>query len=291
MTALTQVTRPLRSAVRGASPMARIPALLVGGFVLLAVLGPLLVPYDPTATHVGDRLLAPGATTHAGHTAWLGTDALGRDMLAQLVHGARTSLVVGTATAVVAGVFGVLCGLVAGYARGLVDAVVMRLIDIQLAFPGILLAIVISGVMGRSFTTVVVALAVTRWIAFARVVRGSTLSLREREWVAAARLLGLPRRAVLLRHVLPFVAGPVMALATLEFGLIVLSEAGLSFLGIGLPNSAVSWGQTIALGKEYLATAWWISAFPGLALALLVIGVGLLGDQLTHRFGSARRTG
>lgn len=251
-------------------------------YVLAAVFGPLLVHYDPVTTHLADRLLSPGShTTDSGGRAWLGTDNVGRDILGQLVAGARTSLIVGVTAAVGAGVVGLAIGTVSGYLRGPVDAVVMRIIDIQLAFPAILLAIVIAGLFGHSLPNVVFALAVTRWIPFARVARAGTLSLRERDWVAAARVTGVARRRIIARHVLPFVLAPAVAISTIEFALIIVSEAGLSFLGVGLKSSTVSWGQTIAAGQDYLNTAWWISTVPGLALMVLAVAIGIVGDQLT----------
>jgi peptide/nickel transport system permease protein len=186
---------------------------------------------------------------------------------------------------VVSCVVGVTIGTVAGYFRGWLDTFLARGIDILLAFPAILLTIVIAGAFERSVPVVVIALAATAWISFARVTRSVSLSLRERAWVDAARVLGVRRTSILLRHVVPFTIGPVVALATLEFALVVLAEAGLSFLGIGLPPSAVSWGQTIANGKQYLDSAWWISALPGIALSLLIVNIGILGDQLTARYG------
>ncbi|MGP2436112.1 ABC transporter permease [Streptomyces sp. JW3] len=268
--------------------LSRIPALIVGCYLLTAAVGPLLIDYDPVHTSLQDRLLSPGARTADGGTAWLGTDGLGRDLLAQIVHGARTAVLIGVSTVGLSCLVGVLLGAVAGYFRGAVDAVLARVFDILLAFPAILLAIVIAGAFRRSALLVVLALSATGWITFARVTRGIALSLRERPWVDAARVLGVPGRTVLARHVLPFTVGPVVALATLEFALVVLAEAGLSFLGIGLPPSSVSWGQTIAGGKEYLETHWWISTLPGIALSLLIVNVGILGDQLTARYGRGR---
>lgn len=276
--------RPARRAHPARRALALVPAALVGGYALLAAFGPVVVPYDPVHTPLEDRLLAPGSPTAAGSTAWLGTDALGRDVLAQIVHGARTSLLVGAATVVLSCVVGVALGALAGFLRGWVDAVLVRVFDVLLAFPAILLAIVIAGAFERSVPLVVLALSVTGWIAFARVTRGVCRSVRERPWVEAARALGASRWRVLRRHVLPFAAGPVVALATLEFALVVLAEAGLSFLGVGLPADTPSWGQTIAGGKEHLESAWWIATLPGVALSLLIVGVGILGDQLTARF-------
>ncbi|MFF4901947.1 ABC transporter permease [Streptomyces sp. NPDC001068] len=277
---------PRRARRRG--PLSRIPAAVVGCYLLVALVGPLLIHYDPVHTSLDDRLLAPGSRTSTGGTAWLGTDGLGRDLLAQIVYGARTSVLIGVSTVALSCAVGVLLGAVAGYFRGAVDAVLARVFDILLAFPAILLAIVIAGAFERSVLLVVLALSATGWITFARVTRGVALSLRERPWVDAARVLGVPGPKILARHVLPFTAGPVVALATLEFALVVLAEAGLSFLGIGLPLSTVSWGQTIAGGKEYLETQWWISTLPGIALSLLIINIGILGDQLTARYGRGR---
>ncbi|MFF2846593.1 ABC transporter permease [Streptomyces sp. NPDC058001] len=268
--------------------LSRIPLLVVGCYLLVAVLGPLLIDYDPVHTSLEDRLLSPGSQTSTGGTAWFGTDGLGRDVLAQIVYGARTSVLIGVSTVAISCLVGVVLGAVAGYFRGGVDAVLARVFDILLAFPAILLAIVIAGAFDRGVLLVVVALSATGWITFARVTRGIALSIRERTWVDAARVLGVPGRTILARHVLPFTAGPVVALATLEFALVVLAEAGLSFLGIGLPPSTVSWGQTIANGKEYLEPQWWISTLPGIALSLLIINVGILGDQLTARYRRGR---
>lgn len=278
------VTRPL--AVRRIGGwLGRIPYVVLAIYALVAAIGPLVIDYNPIRTSLDDRLLEPGSHLSTGGTAWLGTDGLGRDVLAQVVYGARTSILIGIATVVVSCVVGVTIGTVAGYFRGWLDTFLARGIDILLAFPAILLTIVIAGAFERSVPVVVIALAATAWISFARVTRSVSLSLRERAWVDAARVLGVRRTSILLRHVVPFTIGPVVALATLEFALVVLAEAGLSFLGIGLPPSAVSWGQTIANGKQYLDSAWWISALPGIALSLLIVNIGILGDQLTARYG------
>lgn len=285
MTAVSEVgVRRLPRGLRLRPSFAWLPATVIGVYALTALLGPLLLDFDPVETRLGDRLLAPGSTTSTGATALLGTDALGRDMLAQVVYGARTSVTIGVLTVLVCTVVGLFVGVVAGYYGGVVDSVLSRGIDVLLAFPGIVLAIVVAGLFDRSVAVVVVALSLTGWIRFARLARGETLGLRERDWVLAARVLGVRTPALLVRHVLPFLVGPVAALVTLEFGLVVLSEAGLSFLGIGLPSGVVSWGQVIANGKEYLGTAWWISAVPGVALALLVVCVGLFGDHLNARY-------
>jgi ABC-type dipeptide/oligopeptide/nickel transport system permease subunit len=290
VTAAVTLSAPLATTRRRrGGRLGMVPYVVIGLYVLVGLIGPLLLDYDPVHTPLEDRLLSPGSTTADGGTAWLGTDDLGRDVLAQVVYGARTSVLIGIATVGISSVVGLLLGAVAGYARGWLDAVLARIFDVLLAFPAILLAIVIAGAFQRSVLLVVVALSATAWISFARVTRSVTLSLRERAWVDAARVLGVSNRSILWRHILPFTAGPIVALATLEFALVVLAEAGLSFLGIGLPSSTVSWGQTIANGKTYLETAWWISTLPGIALSLLIINVGILGDQLTARYGRGRR--
>ncbi|MGN6273873.1 MAG: ABC transporter permease [Protaetiibacter sp.] len=280
--------RPQRATATTSRTLSRItrliPVVVIGIYVFTAVLGPLLIDFDPVSTNIIDRLLPPGATTSTGQVALLGTDGTGRDMLGQLVYGARTSMLIGTLTVAACAVVGVIVGLIAGYLGGAADTILSRIVDILIAFPSIVLAIVVAGLFERGIVVVVVALSLAGWVSFARLTRGAALSLREREWVSSARTMGVPTPKVMARHVLPFVVAPVVALVALEFGLIVLGEAGLSFLGIGLPHDVVSWGQTIAAGKAYLSTAWWISVFPGIALALLVVMTGLLGDQLNSRY-------
>ncbi|GMA90353.1 ABC transporter permease [Homoserinibacter gongjuensis] len=288
MTKLLTTPARTRRSTRGL-PQGTIPAIIIGLYVLVAVIGPMFVFYDPVITSVGDRLLPPGSVSAAGEPRPLGTDGVGRDMLGQLIYGARTSLIIGVSVVGISAVVGVLLGTMAGYFSGWADVSISRLIDVLLAFPGILLAIIIAGVLDRSMLVVILALSVANWIGFARLSRGIALSFRERPWVDAARLVGVPSPLLLLRHIIPFVIGPVAALATTEFALAILSEAGLSFLGLGLPPSSVSWGQTIAIGRSYLGSAWWVSAFPGIALSGLVISAGLLGDRLTARLTGDRR--
>lgn len=290
MTAPSTRTLLLRTTRRAISSRAGVlPAVVLCAFVLVALLGPLLIDYDPVFTSVGDRLLPPGTTAADGTFHLLGTDSLGRDMLAQLVYGARTSLIIGVCVVSVTGIVGVTLGTIAGYFAGWADLTISRLIDVLLAFPGVLLAIVIAGLFDKGLLVVILALSAAGWIGFARLSRGLTFSIRERPWVDAARLGAIPTPQLLGRHIVPFVIGPVVALATTEFAGAILSEAALSFLGLGLPSTSVSWGQTISLGRSYLSTAWWISAFPGIALTLLVVSAGLLGDRLTARLGSTDR--
>lgn len=265
--------------------VAAVPIMIFGLYVVAAIIGPLLIDYSPVGGDLDDRLLAPGSVLSDGSTALFGTDALGRDLFGQVVYGARTSVFIGTLVVLISALVGITAGTVAGYRGGKTDLVASRIIDVLLAFPGILLAIVIAGVFDRSLAIVVIALSVTNWIGFARLSRSMAMTLRERDWVKSATVMGVRRRRIIARHILPFIAGPTFALATTEFAGAILAEASLSFLGLGLPSASVSWGQTIAAGKEYLASAWWISAIPGIALALLVICVGFTGDRLTRYFG------
>lgn len=257
-----------------------LPSVPLAIFVLAAIVGPIVVPYDSVVTRIPDRLKPPGSVLSDGTRAIFGTDQVGRDLLAQVISGARVSMLVGAITVVAAGIIGSALGLIAGYVGGWVDSVIMRLADIQLAFPSILLAILIAAVLGPSIANVIITLAVTRWVMFARVARASALSLRERDYVDAARVLGASRWQILLRDILPGALGPLLVLATVQFGLVIVAEASLSFLGLGTPESMPSWGLTIADGRDYLDTAWWISTIPGIALALLVLCVAILGDRV-----------
>lgn len=251
-------------------------------FVAVAVAGPVLVPYDPVTVRLADRLQPPGALLHDGTRAWLGTDQVGKDLVAQVLQGARISLLVGLATVAVAGLVGLMAGVPAGYFGGALDGFLMRVADLQLAFPSLLLAILIAAVLGRSVTNVIITLSVTRWVTFARVTRATTLAMREREFVTAARATGAGTRRIMARHIVPLTVTPLVVVATVELGLVILAEASLSFLGLGTPPDHPSWGLVIANGRNYLSTAWWISTIPGIALSLVILAVGLFGDQLNE---------
>jgi peptide/nickel transport system permease protein len=249
-------------------------------FILIAVIGPVLVPYDAVTTRTGERLKPPGVVLADGTVALLGTDQVGKDLLAQVLQGARISLLVGISTVAVAGLIGLVAGVLAGYYGGLLDTVLMRLADIQLGFPSILLAILIAAVLGPSVANVIITLSLTRWVTFARVARASTLVTRERDFVTAALALGVRDFGLLTRHILPSTIGPLAVIATVEVGLVIIAEASLSFLGLGTPAEQPSWGRVVATGRDYLNTAWWISTIPGLALCLVILSVGSFGDRL-----------
>ncbi|MGQ0549304.1 MAG: ABC transporter permease [Armatimonadota bacterium] len=257
-----------------------VTAVVLTVAVCVGLLGPVVVPYDPLAHRLEHRLLPPGARLPDGQVAWFGTDQLGRDLLQQVIHGARVSILVAASTVVIAGVSGTALGLVAGYYGGLTDTILMGLVDLQLAFPPLLLAILIAAMIGPSIGNVILTLSVIRWAVFARLTRGSVLSLREKEFVEAARALGATGGRVMTRHILRNILTPIVILATLQIALQMLAEAALSFLGLGIPHPLPSWGVTISQGREYLQNAWWIATMPGAVMTLTVLAVGMFGDAV-----------
>lgn len=271
-----QTARRLSKAWRSVV-LTAIPLVL---YIGIAAIGPLVIAYDPITVQITQRLKAPGTVLPNGQRALLGTDQVGRDVLAQVVRGARVSLFIGLTTVVVAGLAGSFLGLVAGYFGKGIDNVLMRLADIQLAFPSILLAILIAAVLGPSITNVIITLSFTRWVVFARVARAATLVTKEREFVTATRASGAGTARILLRHIAPALVAPFLVIATVEMGLVIIAEASLSFLGLGTSASQPSWGLVIANGRDYLTNAWWIATMPGIALSLVVLSVGVFGDRL-----------
>jgi peptide/nickel transport system permease protein len=284
--------RPAEGRTRGRIGRLRIIVSLsvVACYVVAAVVGPILLKYDPVATDLKSRLKPPGTRLADGSLAVFGTDQVGQDVLAQMMQGARVSITVGVATLVLAGLIGVAAGLVAGYFGGWLDAVLMRLADVQLTFPSILLAIFIAAILGPSVVNVVIVLSISNWVTFARVTRSQVLGLKERDFVDATRTLGARTWHLVTRSILPAAAAPILVVATVELGHVILAEASLSFLGLGTPASTPSWGMTIANGRDYLSNAWWISTIPGIGLAILVISFGVLGDALRDRFDPRLRS-
>lgn len=261
-----------------------LPALagtaVVVGAILVAALAPSLAPSDPVRNRLLERLTPPMWADGGSARHPLGTDTLGRDVLSRLLYGARVSLVVGLAAVLVAGVVGVAFGLVAGYRGGWPDDVLMRLGDIQLAFPVLLLGVVVTAVLGANLTNMILVLGASGWVTYARIARGETLSLKEREFVAAARALGAPARHVVARHLLPNVLPPLMVVTTFSVARTIIAEASLSFLGLGLPPPTPSWGAMLDEGRNYITTGWWLALFPGLAILVLVLAINLCGDWL-----------
>ena len=264
-------------------PALLLPATMILLFALAAIFAPLLAPYDPNAQNLLGRLKPPG-TVARNVLYLLGSDELGRDLFSRLFYGARVSLAVAFASVALSGTVGVLAGMLAGYLRGVTELVVMRTVDVFLSVPAILLAILTVAVLGPGLVNVVVVLALTRWPRYARIAYGQTLGVANLAYVRLATFMGAGTGRILFRHILPNIIGAVTVVATLEFGLMVLFEAGLSFLGLGVQPPTASWGAMLSSGRNYLATAWWIATFPGLALFLLVLAVNLIGDDLRDRF-------
>lgn len=262
-----------------APPRLRVFYGLLAAFVLAALFAPLIAPHDPNAQNLLGRLKAPG-TEVRGVTYLLGSDELGRDLLSRLIHGARVSLTVAVLSVLASGVVGTALGMIAGYRRGITGMVIMRLVDIVLSVPAILLAIITVAILGPGFVNVVAVLAFTRWPRYARVAYGQTLGLMNAPYVRLARFMGASPARTMARHILPNIVGPIMVVATLEFGLMVLFEAGLSFLGLGVQPPTPSWGSILSVGRNYVTTAWWIAVFPGLCLFALVLSVNVLGDHV-----------
>jgi peptide/nickel transport system permease protein len=257
-----------------------LPAIPVLIAVIAAVAAPWIAPHSPTANHLASRLKPP--VWQEGGTAErvLGTDLLGRDVLSRLLWGARVSLPIALIATIIGSIVGAAVGLIAGYFRGRVDEVVTKLIDVQLAFPFVLFAISVIAVAGPSFTVLVVVLAIGSWVGHARVVRGMTLSLREREYVVAAQALGSGARRVIVRHLLPNVLSVVLVIATFDVGRIIILESTLSFLGLGVQPPTPSWGSDLRDAAVNIRRAWWTATFPGIAIMVVVLGVNLLGDAL-----------
>lgn len=257
-----------------------LPAVPVLVAVLLAALAPWIAPHSPTSGNLALRLRPPAWQEAGSAERLLGTDLLGRDVLSRLVWGARVSLLIALAATVLGAVVGSVVGLVAGFYRGAADAVLTKVIDVQLAFPFVLLAIAVVAVAGPSIPVLVVVLAIGAWVGHARIVRGLVLSLRERDYVQAALALGAGAPRILARHLVPEVLSTIIVLATFDVGRIIILESTLSFLGLGVQPPTPSWGSDLRDAAIYVRQAWWTAAFPGLAIMLVVLAINLLGDGL-----------
>ncbi len=277
------------------SPMTVGATIVTFLIIAVAFLSPILAPhtpFDPATLSLSDGLKPPVLISSDGDWTFpLGTDDQGRDILSSIMYGTRLSLVVGFASVVVAMLIGITLGLVSGYFGGTIDAVIMRIADVQLTFPAILVALLIDGIVRTVISVkrhdeialfvIVGAIGLSFWVQYARTVRGSVMVEKNKEYVQAARVIGLSPVLIMVRHVLPNVTGPVLVIATINLGLAIITEATLSFLGVGLPSTEPSLGTLIRLGNEVLQSGdWWITVFPGITLAVLVLAVNLLGDWL-----------
>jgi ABC-type dipeptide/oligopeptide/nickel transport system permease subunit len=259
-------------------------ALLAAGYLLLllvaAVFAPFLAPHDPAAQDLAHRLWPPAWTAEGTVSHLLGTDQLGRDILSRMIYGSRISLLVGVSVVAVAGGVGTVVGLVSGFYGGRIDNVLMRLVDLQTAFPGLLVALAIITMIGPSVRNIIIVLSINGWMVYARMIRGTALGLRNSLFVDAAKSTGARNGRIIFLHMLPNLASPLITLATLELARIILAEAVLSFLGMGIQPPASSWGLMINEGHPYITMAWWLVTFPGIAIALTVLSVNLVATWL-----------
>ncbi len=253
-------------------------------FLLLTVAAPLVAPYDPFDQDLSSALSPPVI----GH--WFGTDQYGRDMLSRVLYGTRTALLAVVVADGLALAAGCTMGLVGGFLGGRADAVVMRVVDVLLAFPYLLLALIIVAALGPGLTNSMIAIGIVYTPQYARLIRGQVLAVRQADYVRAARAVGAGRLRIMLRHVLPNSVTPIMVMATLQAGSVIVETAGLSFLGLGAQPPSPDWGALLADGQSYFLTAWWIATFPGLAIFVVVVGFNLLGDALRDHFDPRRRT-
>jgi peptide/nickel transport system permease protein len=280
---------PLRVWYRAMSTLrslARDPLLMlaVGTLVTVivcAVFADVVAPYDPSAQDLDKRLAPPFAPVEG--VSVLGADALGRDMLSRIIYGSRVSLLVAVTAVLVAGTIGTALGLIAGYREGRWGTLIMRLADIQFSIPSLVLALAIVAVLGAGLVNMIIVLSIGAWVAYARVMRAQVLSVKEQDFVLASTVVGAPTRDIVLRHVYRNAAGVVAVIATIEMGHVMITEASLSFLGLGVPTGTPTWGVMIADGKNYLTSAWWVSTFPGVAILVTVLALNIVGDWLGDR--------
>lgn len=276
---IKELRRAGRSMVEAKWPLVAMAILLI--VIIAAIFGPLLSPLDPNRQDIMTRLADPMTEGRRHIIFLLGTDTLGRDVFSRLLYGARVSLLVGICSILVGGTIGVVAGLVSGYFGGWVDDVIMRLGDIQLAFPFILLAIMFLVILGPGVANIIIVLGIGQWVTYARIVRAQTLSLREKEYVEAARALGDPTFLIIFRTILPNIVAPLTVIASFNVASVILSEASLSFLGLGVPPSVPTWGAMLADSRDQLmANKWWLAFYPGMAIVLTVLSFNILGDWL-----------
>lgn len=261
-------------------PTVALAAIVVGLLVAMSLFPTLFTAQDPNAHSILLRLKGFMFTDTKGVLHVLGTDQLGRDIWARIVYGARTTMIVSLGAVLVSAFIGILLGLVAGYAGGVADALILRLVDMQLAFPVILLVIGVVSMTGQSLVVLILLMGLASWPTFARVIRSEVLVLRDREFIEAARSIGAGRARILLRHILPNVLSAVMVVATFELSTMILIEATLSFLGVGVQPPTTTWGGMISEGQRYLSQAWTVSLFPGLVISVTILAINTLGDEL-----------
>jgi peptide/nickel transport system permease protein len=266
-----------------------IPIAIMAIFVFLAIFANLIAPYDPEEMSLPDRLMPPFFMSEGSLDHLLGTDVLGRDILSRIIHGTRVSLSVSVVVILISSVIGTALGMIAGYRGGRTEAVLMRITDASLAFPALLIALLLAVALGPSFFTVILALSALGWAPYARMIRGEVVKLREEQFVVQARNIGSSPTRIIMTHLFPNLVNTLVVLMTMSVGLVILIEASLSFLGAGIPPPTPSWGSMVADGRNLFERAWWISFFPGLAIGLVVLSGNFLGDWLRDRLDPRMR--
>ncbi|HEV7692708.1 MAG TPA: ABC transporter permease, partial [Hyphomonadaceae bacterium] len=267
----------------------RIALGILGVFLLMALLAPMIAPEDPLTGSLADRLAPPAWAKGGSLNHILGADDLGRDILSRLIYGARVSMLVAASAIVIAGALGTLVGMTAGYLGGWTDRILMRIVDLALSFPIVMLALLCAALFGPSLINIILVMALVLWAPYARMARGETLRVKTLDYVDLARTAGVADPIILARHILPNISGSLIVLATLQVGTVIILEASLSFLGVGVPPPTPSWGSMVADGRNFIASAWWVSLIPGLAVLAIVLAANLLGDMLADHLNPDRR--
>ncbi len=275
---MVKMKRALRSLMKN-------KAAFVGAIILLAVVSTALFasvisPHDPGAQNLAMRLRPPVWAEGGSFTNILGTDHLGRDILSRIFFGSRVSLMVGAVAVLISGILGTFLGLMSGYYGHKIDSFIMRMADVQLAFPFILLALAVMAVLGSGLRNVIIVLGITGWVMYGRVVRSEVISIREKEYVEAAKAIGNKDSKIIMKHILPNIVSTIVIIGTLEVAKVIIAESSLTFLGLGVEPSIPTWGSMLADGREYITNAWWVATFPGLAIMFTVLGINLVGDWL-----------
>jgi peptide/nickel transport system permease protein len=260
--------------------MIKSPTGMIGLAIILCVLtlgiaGNWISPYEPSQADFSKKLLPPMTEGHI-----LGTDQLGRDILSRMIHGTKISLIIGITTVLFAGLIGTVVGVIAGYFRGWIDIILMRIVDVQLSFPFILLVLVINAVIGAGLKNIIISLVIVGWVIYARVVRSEVLALREKEFILSCVATGVPRLEIIVKHIIPNLFTPIIVLSSLQIATFIIAEASISFLGFGVQPPQPAWGNMLSEGKDYIFSAWWLITFPGVAIVLTALGVNLFGDWL-----------
>lgn len=269
--------------------MVAIPMVILLIFVVVAFTAHWTAPYGPEDGDLIDQFIKPAWLEGGSPAHIFGTDRFGRDIFSRIMHGARVSLVAAVTVIALAATAGTALGILSGYLGGMADAVVMRVVDLMMAIPPILMALVLVVILGPSFTNVILVIALLMWSRFARVIRGEVLSLKQRDFVALAKVAGCSQASIMARHIFPNIMNSLLVMATFQIGFVILLEASLSYLGVGIPPPTPAWGVMVSDGRDYIGSAWWLSLFPGVAILLVVIAVNLLGDWLRDRLDPRMR--